>query len=144
MTCYVCSKDNMPRIAQRAGNAPPVLQKIKRSNTKRMLLWSARRPNTVMDGDEVQRLARAGLIEEGNRPHIWRRSALRMRPGHYGERLRAARNGACPAAVKQIEKDLHRTFGSVHARGVRVPQAEALSSLRNVLLAYAAHNPAIG
>jgi hypothetical protein len=32
----------------------------------------------------------------------------------------------------------------VHVRGVRVPQAEALSSLRNVLLAYASHNPRVG
>lgn len=94
--------------------------------------------------EEVQRLAWCGLIEEHERPHIWRRSALRLRPGHYGESLRAARRGGCPSAVKQIEKDLHRTFGSVHARGVRVPQAEALASLRNVLLAYAEHNPAIG
>ena len=34
--------------------------------------------------------------------------------------------------------------GQVHVRGVRVPQAEALSSLRNVLLAYASHNPRVG
>jgi len=82
------------------------------------------------------------------RPALWRRAArraVRLRPGRYGERLRAAREGACPPSVaKQIEKDLHRTFGSVHVRGVRVPQAEALSSLRNVLLAYASHNPRVG
>ena len=62
-------------------------------------------------------------------------------PGHYGERLRAARARTAPRVASQIEKDLHRTFGSVHVRGVRVPQAEALASLRNVLYAFAAHNP---
>ena len=46
------------------------------------------------------------------------------------------------AAAKQIDKDLHRTYGAM--RGVRVPQHEAVASLRNVLLAYAAHNAEVG
>mmetsp|Transcript_32766 Transcript_32766/g.102872 ORF Transcript_32766/g.102872 Transcript_32766/m.102872 type:complete len:297 (-) Transcript_32766:129-1019(-) len=97
---------------------------------------------------DARRAARAGEVAALERPALWRRAArraVRLRPGRYGERLRAAREGACPPSVaKQIEKDLHRTFGSVHVRGVRVPQAEALSSLRNVLLAYASHNPRVG
>jgi len=95
--------------------------------------------------EEARRLAQAGAVASNDRPEIWRRAAMRFRAGSYSDSLNAARHGGCPPAVaKQVEKDLHRTFGSVHARGVRVPEAEAIGALRNVLMAFAAHNPSIG
>jgi len=63
--------------------------------------------------------------------------------GLYQKLLKRAGDGAALCSTrKQIEKDVKRTFGSV--RGLRVPQQEALQSLRNVLLAYAEHNPQVG
>eukprot|EP00967_Tisochrysis_lutea_P154192 scaffold305770_cov35-Tisochrysis_lutea.AAC.2 len=95
---------------------------------------------------DAARRARAGTLEPHERPWLWQRvAASRMQRGLYASTLAAARQGACtPSVAKQIEKDLHRTFGSVHARGVRVPHAEALNALCNVLSAYAAHNTAVG
>lgn len=52
-------------------------------------------------------------------------------PGYYSKLVRRAQRNSPPAVAKQIEKDLHRTFGSLS--GVRVPDM-ALQALRRVLL----------
>ena len=87
-------------------------------------------------------------IASGSRAATWRRYADEINgrplpPGLYHALLSRAEgdHSAASQARKQIEKDVHRTFGSV--RGLRVPQKEALQSLRNVLLAYAEHNPQV-
>ena len=64
------------------------------------------------------------------------------RPGYYEALLAAQQGVSGTPASRQIDKDLHRTFGGVPE--VRVPQQEATASLRNVLMAYAAHNPEVG
>jgi len=61
-------------------------------------------------------------------------------PGLYDRLVRSAPTSGTIA--KQIDKDLHRTFGSL--QGLRVPTPEAMQSLRNVLLAYSLHNPQVG
>ena len=95
--------------------------------------------------DEVNMSAAIG---PSSRATQWRSSAddINGSPppdGLYAKLVkRAGATGATSQARKQIEKDVHRTFGSV--RGLRVPQQEALQSLRNVLLAFAEHNPQVG
>ena len=80
-----------------------------------------------------------GVPEGTSRASLWRRFADEINGGapHNGlyEALlgRVDRGEAAAQARRQIEKDVHRTFGTV--RGLRVPQQEALQSLRNVLLA---------
>lgn len=108
--------------------------------------WDRAWPDTslaVPQSEEVRRLVRRG-VPSSLRSAMWRRCAdecnypglVAPTPGHYHAMLqRAAEGGLALAVAKQIDKDLHRTFGSVP--GVRVPQAEALSSLRNVLMACA-------
>jgi len=102
-------------------------------------------------GAKAQWLVRHG-VPPLMRAEVWRRCADSLNYPEptmeaqldYSTLLgRAQEQGACDVGVlKQIEKDLHRTFGSV--QGVRVPQQEALTSLRNVLVAYAVHNPQVG
>ena len=70
-----------------------------------------------------------------------------LEEGLYASLLQRAEAGTAASssvgtARKQIEKDVHRTFGSVP--GLRVPQQEAQQSLRNVLLAFAENNPQVG
>ena len=80
----------------------------------------------------------------------WRRFADEANLGSPPEGYYARLVQAAPAAdrtAKQVEKDLHRTFGSLQRpglRALRVPTPEAMKSLRNVLLAYAQHNPQVG
>ena len=51
---------------------------------------------------------------------------------------------ACERDVRQIEKDLPRTFGGFGERGLRVPEEEAMAALRRVLVAYACHRKEVG
>uniref|UniRef100_A0A7S0JJZ5 Rab-GAP TBC domain-containing protein n=1 Tax=Calcidiscus leptoporus TaxID=127549 RepID=A0A7S0JJZ5_9EUKA len=86
-------------------------------------------------------------IASKQRAALWRRCAFSSQtpftPGYYARLLSHSLDGGVSLETsRQIEKDLHRTFGSV--RGVRVPQSEVLPSLRKVLRAYAFHNPEIG
>jgi len=86
-------------------------------------------------------------IAAKQRAALWRRcafsSASPFVPGYYSRLLTKSLSGGIPIDTsRQIEKDLHRTFGSV--RGVRLSQSEAMPSLRNVLRAYALHNPDVG
>ena len=92
----------------------------------------------------------AGLLS-ASRAERWRRMADEanhgpIKEGYYAALLsRTSAGGESSVAqqvAKQVDKDLHRTFGSL--RGLRVPTTEALQSLRNVLLAYAEHNPQVG
>jgi hypothetical protein len=86
----------------------------------------------------------------GDRAEQWRRFAIETchggeSPSHdrYSDLIRVGLTSKdCADAIHQIDKDVNRTFGSV--KGLRVPQQEALESLRRVLIAYAAHNPGIG
>ena len=79
--------------------------------------------------------------EATSRASLWRRFADEINGGTPPDGLyeallrRSDRGEAAAQARRQIEKDVHRTFGTV--RGLRVPQQEALQSLRNVLLACA-------
>ena len=96
---------------------------------------------------QLQRLARGGA-PQSLRPWFWCQCAHACNPsqpaGHYEAALRRALAPGSRAQPhsKQIDKDLHRTFGSLP--GVRVPLPEALASLRNVLMAFAEHNPEVG
>ena len=71
----------------------------------------------------------------------WRRFADEANLGSPPEGYYARLVKGAPAAdrtAKQVEKDLHRTFGSLQRpglRALRVPTPEAMKSLRNVLLA---------
>ena len=114
----------------------------------------------------LQNLVRRGVPPD-QRAALWRLCAAPGHPGHYDALLEQqqvrppprsphtpARLSPSPArhtcrlsdlgcsqaegastASRQIDKDLHRTFGGVPE--VRVPQQEALASLRNVLTACA-------
>ena len=92
--------------------------------------------STSVQDDTVDALGRATA---------WQRFAYEIQggppPTGLYQKMLSRASGDAPHR-KQIEKDVHRTFGSV--RGLRVPQQEALQSLRNVLLAYAEHNPQVG
>lgn len=95
-----------------------------------------------------------GVISSDSRAATWRKFAMDCnggppKPGYYlslvDRSLAAAEQGGEMARVaKQVDKDLRRTFGIDSLQGVRVPNPEALTSLRNVLLAFAEHNPQIG
>ena len=80
------------------------------------------------------------------RSERWRQFAFDVQgrappEGLYHRLLQQARERETTKATKQIDLDLHRTFGSM--KGLHVPRQEALLSLRNVLLAYAEHNPQV-
>ncbi len=96
---------------------------------------------------ELQRLSRAGA-PPAVRASWWRRASDEINPprpaGYYEATVRRAlgRGSAAKTYAKQIDKDLHRTFASLH--GLRVPESEAIVALRNVLMAFAQHNPAVG
>ena len=87
---------------------------------------------------KLQTLVRLGVPPE-ERAAMWRLCAAADAPraGHYQALLKAQQASSSTVASRQIDKDLHRTFGSVPE--VRVPQQEALASLRNVLTACAPH-----
>jgi len=89
------------------------------------------------------------------RAESWRRFANEAnggppKPGYFQALLKRSHDGLHDASsessrcAKQIEKDLKRTFGIESLRGLRIPNAEATQSLRNVLLAFAEHNPQVG
>ena len=84
----------------------------------------------------LQSLVRLGVPPE-ERAAMWRLCAAPDSPraGRYQALLVAQQASSGTVASRQIDKDLHRTFGSVPE--VRVPQQEALASLRNVLTACA-------
>ena len=96
---------------------------------------------------ELQRLSRVGA-PPAVRASWWRRASDEINPprpaGYYEATVRRAlgRGSAAKTYAKQIDKDLHRTFASLH--GLRVPESEAIVALRNVLMAFAQHNPAVG
>ena len=106
-------------------------------------------PHRFPRSEATQRLVRRG-VPAHMRAEVWRRCVDACNhphfdtppSGYYSQLLSRSDQGVEAAVCKQIDKDLHRTFGSV--QGVRVPQQEALSSLRNVLMAYAVHNPEVG
>jgi len=85
----------------------------------------------------------------------WRKFAVEANggappPGYYQNLLNKSHDGMVDVTsessrvAKQVEKDLKRTFGIESLRGLRIPTAEAQKSLRNVLLAFAQHNPQVG
>ena len=84
---------------------------------------------------------------DDSRPARWRRFACEVNGGPPPAALytsllaRARRNTSASRTHKQIEKDLNRTFGSL--KGLRVPPQEALQKLRDVLQAFAEHNPQV-
>jgi hypothetical protein len=82
----------------------------------------------------LQNLVRRGVPPD-QRAALWRLCAAPGHPGHYDALLEQQQAEGASAASRQIDKDLHRTFGGVPE--VRVPQQEALASLRNVLTACA-------
>ena len=82
----------------------------------------------------LQNLVRRGVPPD-QRAALWRLCAAPGHPGHYDALLEQQQAEGASTASRQIDKDLHRTFGGVPE--VRVPQQEALASLRNVLTACA-------
>ena len=108
--------------------------------------WTSQPPADLLRlrrSNDLQKLVRRGVPMD-DRAAFWRLCVgAAIVPGRYAELVASApallRRSA---AAKQIDKDLHRTYGAM--RGVRVPQHEAVASLRNVLLAYAAHNAEVG
>lgn len=82
----------------------------------------------------LQNLVRRGIPPD-QRAALWRLCAAPGHPGHYDALLEQQQAEGASTASRQIDKDLHRTFGGVPE--VRVPQQEALASLRNVLTACA-------
>ena len=112
---------------------------------------------------QLQSLVRRGVPPD-QRAALWRLCAAPGDPGHYDSLLeqqqvrtasrsprahtrrtfcssrgppssRRSQTEGASTASRQIDKDLHRTFGGVPE--ARVPQQEAMASLRNVLTACA-------
>ena len=84
--------------------------------------------------------SRCGLGQHSRAPGLARPALALPRTRHAVCRLpglHCSQAEGASTASRQIDKDLHRTFGGVPE--VRVPQQEALASLRNVLTACVSH-----
>lgn len=100
------------------------------------------RSQTLPDGVTLKRYVRKG-VPPALRGWVWWHTSKaaehrsKNEPGHYALMVEAGEERPC---VRQIELDLPRTF----PRNTWVPTPEGLQALRNVLVAYCAHNPEVG
>ena len=80
----------------------------------------------------------------GSRRHAWVKIARDIRvPNHYHALLELA--GEIPETAAQIEKDLPRTGATFAKQGFQLrPGEPTWRALRNILTAYAAHDPETG
>jgi hypothetical protein len=100
--------------------------------------------STIVVSEEISRLLKFG-IPDIYRHELWpllsgASHKLNANAGQYAEYL-ASENISSSQAAQDIDKDLHRSMPS---HPYYASQPKNLEPLRNVLLAYAARNPAVG